>query len=139
MLSFVINNVRSRTITSTTSTCISKFNATSSSLLLKQQHQQQRSYWREVLRVKSYNPKAETNKIIYEDPSTMAERSSRAQAGEGMYIQCTMYSVQQYSYYFDVYIYLSTGAWWWYLCFYVPTVLFILYFRYIHILLANDI
>jgi hypothetical protein len=46
-----------------------------------QQHQC-RQYWREVLRIKSY----ENNKITLEDPDAMAQRSSRAQGAEGMYI-----------------------------------------------------
>ena len=44
-----------------------------------------RQYWREVLRIKSYNPKAKKNKIVLEDVEVMANRSARAQAGEGEY------------------------------------------------------
>jgi len=42
-----------------------------------------RHYWKEVLRIKSFNPKAKQNQIVLEDVEKMSLRSNRAQADEG--------------------------------------------------------
>ncbi len=44
-----------------------------------------RQYWKEVLRVRSYNPKKK-NPIVLEDVERLAERSLRAQGSEGRYM-----------------------------------------------------
>lgn len=48
-----------------------------------QQIQSQRQYWKEVLRIKSFNPKAKKNKVVLEDVETMSLRSNISQAHEG--------------------------------------------------------
>mmetsp|Transcript_4543 Transcript_4543/g.5564 ORF Transcript_4543/g.5564 Transcript_4543/m.5564 type:complete len:161 (-) Transcript_4543:8-490(-) len=76
--------------TSTTSTTCNLSVTNNSSLLVggggggTVATQSRRQYWKEVLRIKSYDPKKKENPIVLEDVDRMVQRTLRAKASEGL-------------------------------------------------------